>query len=101
MVAGPARRDPLGRAGLREGTDAVSICVMLRFCLTLVMCRVAAGLEVNPAHPSLLFVRAKVLWEEPQRDKSEAYSALLQVRVGVRYVVLIDFVFVFFTGSKS
>ena len=52
------------------------------------------GLKVNPTHPSLLFVRARALWEHPDGYKSEAYSALLQVRTarhcllaGVSYTV--------------
>lgn len=64
--------------------SSVFFVALLLLLLLLLLCRVDVGLKVEPTSPSLLFTRAKVLWEDPQQDKARAYSALLQVRMKLR-----------------
>lgn len=42
--------------------------------------RLDEGLKICPSSLWLLFTRAKVIWEDPEQEKSKAYSSLLQVK---------------------
>ena len=57
----------------------VSVCVHVCMCACMCGCRVNEGLALHSSSPELLFLKAKIMWESPDVERSQVYAVLVKV----------------------